>query len=446
MFKLEFPEAVGKRGVGFWLRPANLLAARRKLRRDFSADWRSNLQGVVNPQNPKRSVSFDRLVTTRRVEDGFKFLILADTGEGDYSQYGLLPLIRFLKPDFMIINGDTAYPAGSAEDFEEGFFKPYQNLGIPIWAVPGNHEYYSPECCREFYDVFCTLAHARKWEDYGLRLVPQPGLNWELRGPEGMPLVVLGVDSGMKGNLDGKGLCARPDDDQLRWLCERLEESQAAGLKVIILFHIPALVRGNADVKEMTSLHRVISSYPCVRLVACGHEHNYQRYTKEEFARFVAEECGARAPLPAQPEYIVCGGGGAYLQQTTFPEGTYAVAYKYPTEEEWRSHVKTGRRVVDKVGLAKWPIGLLAAMFDKASLSDDDKPKFLSFLQVEVKPVPGPSAAQMEVEVTPVFMDNLVKLYGDPPPDIVARVDDPNPRLEAAQVAQCLQTSSRIVL
>ena len=69
--------------------------------------------------------------------------ILGDTGEGDTSQYALLPLLHAANPDLIIINGDVAYPAGELDDFVEGFFRPYTGFGIPIWATAGNHEYYS---------------------------------------------------------------------------------------------------------------------------------------------------------------------------------------------------------------------------------------------------------------------------------------------------------------
>jgi len=77
-----------------------------------------------------------------------------------------------------------------------------------------------------------------------------------------------------------------------------IEFPQAAGRKVIVLFHIPALVRGREEVEAMKSLHRILMSDSCVRLVLCGHEHNYQRYTKEEFARFVVDAARlAKSPI-----------------------------------------------------------------------------------------------------------------------------------------------------
>jgi hypothetical protein len=152
------------RGPGFWLDPRNLLASRRIGRRDESVLWRRR-QEWETPAPGDRSTDLRALLYPGRPPEeqalrSFSFIILGDTGEGDKSQYATLPLIRALDPDFLIINGDLAYPAGRVEDFIQGFFEPYQGLQRPIWAVPGNHEYYSPNSGREFHEIFCT----RKYE------------------------------------------------------------------------------------------------------------------------------------------------------------------------------------------------------------------------------------------------------------------------------------------
>ncbi len=153
-----------RRSVGYWLRPKNLIASRNSFMRvDYSNEWKYQF-GDPNP--PNRSVPLSHLLKPEtNHKEGFRFIILGDTGEGDRSQYGLLPLIRKFNPDFLVINGDIAYPAGrigmnpGEDDFIAGFFKPYSNFNCSIWATPGNHEYYSPNNGRDFYDVFCTRKH-----------------------------------------------------------------------------------------------------------------------------------------------------------------------------------------------------------------------------------------------------------------------------------------------
>ena len=166
----------------------------------------------------------------------------------------------------MIINGDVAYPAGNVNDYLVGFFQPYRGLGIPIWAVPGNHEYYSEGHGGEFFDVFCSSVAAAQWEEHGLILKPQPGSYWEL-SEAGLPLVVLGVDSGQAAALDGsKGFLGigkrKADGAQHDWLEWRLSRADQQGAAVVVLFHIPKFVDGKVNGNGLGSLHAIWRDIP----------------------------------------------------------------------------------------------------------------------------------------------------------------------------------------
>jgi 3',5'-cyclic AMP phosphodiesterase CpdA len=288
--KIVYPPITNNRGPGYWMKWKNIWESRRKIfRADHSNEWRYSFS-KINPEPINRSIAFSELLN-EPVGDSFKFIILGDTGEGDRSQYALLPLIRVHKPDFMIINGDVAYPAGREEDFMAGFFEPYRGFNIPIWAVPGNHEYYSKYRGQEFYDIFCTYKWARVWEEYGLRFVKQPGTYWELTDNEGRTtLVVIGIDTGMSGDLDGYKVGNPVDREQLSWLNGRLKIAEKAGKKVIILFHIPALANQKLIKKtHLFQLHFLIAKYSCVKMVIGAHQHNHQRYSPEVFRRFLNE-------------------------------------------------------------------------------------------------------------------------------------------------------------
>lgn len=95
------------------------------MRVDYSNEWRYEFG---KPDPPDRSIQLSQIININKSsKDGFKIIILGDTGEGDKSQYGLLPLIREFDPDLLIINGDVAYPAGrmssgqDEDDFVAGF-------------------------------------------------------------------------------------------------------------------------------------------------------------------------------------------------------------------------------------------------------------------------------------------------------------------------------------
>ena len=76
----------------------------------------------------------------------FSFLVIGDPGEGDASQYSLISryLELGLRDDvkFLVISSDVIYPAGSMHDYEANFYLPFQGFAKPIYAIPGNHDWY----------------------------------------------------------------------------------------------------------------------------------------------------------------------------------------------------------------------------------------------------------------------------------------------------------------
>lgn len=424
MATIVYPPFATDRGPGYWLRPSNLWASRRSFfRSDHSNEWRHAFT-EQDPPPHHRSMPISRLLD-RPDDGGFRFVIAGDTGEGDRSQHGLVPVIRGFAPDFLIINGDVAYPAGRAEDYEEGFFQPYGGLDLPVWAVPGNHEYYSRDRGREFYEIFCTRRWAARWAQAGLRLVPQPGTYWELRS-EAAGLVVLGVDTGMKADLDGSGRHG-PDRQQHFWLRTRLRVATVRGDRVILLFHIPALKRERHEKRRthLTTLHQTIAEFPCVRLVVCAHDHNYQLYSPETFERYLREAHEATAGEKA-PHYVVSGAGGATLSGTDWT-GPYPTTDRHPDREQWLEHASAGRKFLERSPLAKTLLSRLVALADEGARSDDDAARYLSFLLVEVEPRGG----SLRTRVTPIHLNDLTDLFAE---EAVVDVRDPSPPFLPAEL------------
>jgi hypothetical protein len=419
----DFPPIASNRGAWVLDQPRQLVggaaeAARRQLHR-LARCLAQRQSGA-----PAHSAPVERLLNGGPTS--YRFIVLADTGEGDKSQYGLLPLIRYFKPDFMLINGDVAYPAGNTDDFVAGFFEPYRDLNIPIWATPGNHEYYSDQKGSEFYYTFCTYTWAARWSAYGLKLVPQPGMYWELEDARARQ-VVIGIDSGMKGNLDGDGK-TRGDDNQHTWLTARLSRAETLGYKAIIMFHIPVLVNGaHARDTRLERLHRTISMFSCVKLVLTGHEHSFQQYSPAVFERYVQRDAD---PLPPRaelfPHYMVAGGGGAYVASTAWFGPDQRKKLAYPCDpvcpDDWAKYTSTHRP--RKLGIGRSVFSRVVASFDEAATDDSDIPDMMSFVLVEV------DRALAETVVTPVFQQDFERLFtsqpngtrvhvqaGQPPPD-----------------------------
>lgn len=444
--RFVLPAIEKTRGPLYWIRPANWWAGRRRFfRTDHSNDWRYEFLRDELALNPPVGFPSDPDARTRPYSwlidrpgaGGFSFVILGDTGEGDASQYALLPLIRALNPDFMIINGDVAYPAGNVNDYRFGLFEPYRDLGIPIWAVPGNHEYYSEGRGREFFDVFCSTVAAAQWQEHGLVLRPQPGSYWEL-GEAGSPLVILGVDSGQSGALDGKkgflGLMKRKDDEkQHKWLEWRLRAAAERNASVIVLFHIPKLVDASSkDGIGLTRLHAILSRYACVKLVVTAHIHNLQCYEPGSFQRFLNDL--TKVPPATRANYLVSGGGGAYLGSTEF-QGPYLPAQRYPTPERFAELSRTGQELIHKLGIEKMIggdilAGLGGMLAGRAEKTDADQMKMLSLIHCECRP--GQPAT-----VTPYYFDDLAELYPEWPDGTPVDVQNGSPALSAASLDRC---------
>ena len=427
----KWPKFGPNRGKGFWsgvFGVANIWKSRRKVFRvDKSIAWRAALEARI-PPTPDRSVLLSKVIPD--VSRPFRIILIGDTGEGDSSQYCLVPLIRAVQPDLMIINGDIAYPAGEMDDFKEGFFGPYHDLGIPIWATPGNHEYYADSACDPFHFIFCDPQSADLWESAGLRQVPQPGFYWELRDRTGStPLVILGVDSGQSANLDGHDTLFSKhsaDREQHAWLEGRLDLADADGSKVIVLFHIPGLVDSKKDGVHLEALHRIIAAHPSVKLVCCGHIHNHQQYSPAVFAQYMAEVCGATPAPGMSARYIVSGNGGATIERAR-SKGPYPPEAVFPTDAQWAEYAGMATKVADAVAHGS---AIAEHIAKHGKPKEDDPRKLQSFVMLEVL---GSS-----IDVIHVHLDDLDRLYPAEPPNLPVDINLNQPPPDPVAVGLCI--------
>jgi hypothetical protein len=259
--------------------------------------------------------------------DSVSFVVMGDTGEGDGSQYALVPCLleQAGESDFMVICSDVIYPAGGIDEYEDKFYRAYRDYPAPIYAVPGNHDWYDELTGFMFH--FCGAP----WEERP-RNVQGPGPGWKrflrralwrrpprghaqalermqaLRsapeqrrvqpGPymaiEAGPFLLVGIDSGITGEIDR---------DQGAWLHA---VSQGPKPKILLTgkplyvdgeIH-PGLIEGGGTVLEIVEApeHGYIAAIG-------GDIHNYQRYP-------------VRFPDGRTIQYIVSGAGGAFMNGT----------------------------------------------------------------------------------------------------------------------------------
>lgn len=278
----------------------------------------------------------------------FSFLLMGDTGEGDKSQYVLVPPLLSHAKDaaFLVICSDVLYPLGDVNEYAGKFYFPYRTLPIPIYTLPGNHDWY--DSLSGFMYFFCDRsplpARAK-----GHSLQPDPPYAtgpWIGRGfaavragvrkllwrrppqvidPAGLQLAKMArgaasqqqpvkqpgpyyvidtkyvrlvcIDTGIKGNVDSQ---------QGQWLLRMSRDPRPK----ILLTGKPLLVDGKtkecavSGVRDTHDTVAKIAHDPAFNYVAVigGDIHNYQHYPVSVGHRIV--------------HHVVSGAGGAFMHAT----------------------------------------------------------------------------------------------------------------------------------
>ncbi|WP_283132761.1 metallophosphoesterase family protein [Rhizohabitans arisaemae] len=309
-----------------WLRPVTLWRSRNEVLAGWFGDpapvirraWVAALR--ERGRDPRTPISLD-------LGDSFSFLVIGDPGEGDASQYAVVPgLLRMGEGTaFAVVASDVIYPAGGGNDYPDKFFRPYRDYPGPIYAVPGNHDWY--DGLHGFMRVFCdapalprerarpagllarllwrrpervdevALAAARGWRAAPAQQARQPGSYWVL---DTGPLLIVGIDTGIGGSLDA---------DQGEWLRSVSRDPRPkmliTGSPIYERNHYkPCPIEGGGTVDEIVREpgHNYVA-------VIGGEIHNYQRYPVDVGGRRI--------------QYLVAGGGGAFMHAThTIPRVT----------------------------------------------------------------------------------------------------------------------------
>lgn len=331
-----------------WISPGPLLASVNdqivKGLEDLVNDRRSRWVNTVR----RGDWSDDALrVTTHADRDDVSFLIIGDPGEQDASQYATVApiLAKGGDTDFAVVASDVIYPAGDVNDYLDGFYLPFQDYKPPIYALPGNHDWY--DGLTGFMFHFCGAeplppeayrAGGYSWRGRFARLLwrnPSPPRIAELvrerckRAPAGKPwtppqpgpyytidtprLRIVCIDTGITGKID------REQGDWLRRVSLDPRDKVLITGKPIYVdgkYHPGGIewgVMANEDPDVAAGERHTVDDVvrdPDHRYVAAigGDVHNYQHYPVK------VKEAGDERPR--QIEYIVSGGGGAYLSAT----------------------------------------------------------------------------------------------------------------------------------
>lgn len=324
-----------------WLRPGPLIASRNDVlaRRlgdptdDQRREWLRRLDGYAQTAGvapPPR----DRLVTRFADRERISVAVLGDPGEGDASQYVVVPVLQRVAhdTDLAVVCSDVIYPAGGIRPYADRFYRPYADYPAPIYALPGNHDWY--DGLAGFMTAFCDVP-----PDAGAPPVSVPGPAWArllrrvfwrraptataedvadmrwYRDAESQQAVQPGpycaIDAGpLRLVLIDTGIAGRIDSDQAAWL-----RAVSAGDRPKILLtgkpiytygelrRSPIEGEGEGD-GEGGDVNEIVTDPRCNYLaVIGGDDHNYQRYpVRQRDGRTI--------------QYVVAGGSGAYLSAT----------------------------------------------------------------------------------------------------------------------------------
>lgn len=252
----------------------------------------------------------------------FSFVVVGDPGEGDASQLILKDQIIKVtnKPDvrFLVISSDVVYPSGALKDYEKKFWMPFKGVEKPVYAIPGNHDWY--DALDGFTATFFEPAAARNalrariradlklssTTDRKIEEMISKTEFWrnEYDVPTGYQkapffqvsngnFVLLTIETGIGRQIDTL---------QMTWLQNVLEASK--GKFVMALLGHPFYAIGEYQGKmnpKFEALHQLLRKYR-VPLVMAGDTHDLEYYLE----------------TPQQNDghtmhYFVNGGGGAYL-------------------------------------------------------------------------------------------------------------------------------------
>lgn len=323
-------------GFTWYFNSENWMAGLQHLRAEVRTDaWRER---YVQAAEAYRSAHPDTVKDIHGVEppgleeNRFSFVVIGDTGEGDASQLALHDqLLKVTEsPDvkFVLVSSDVIYPSGEMKDYESKFYLPFKGVTKPIYALPGNHDwygeleafianFYEPDLARGifqqtgggWFEAFMNLVTTARVDRLGDYVRKAQSLRSEYRLETGRQrnmyfrmandyFLLLVVDTGCR---------KRVDPEQFEWMRRELEEAGNRA-KMVILGH-PLFVHGKYDGssnENFDAVYQLLKHYR-VDVAMAGDVHDFEYY-----AVSYAYDGGAKTM-----HHFVNGGGGAYLNLET---------------------------------------------------------------------------------------------------------------------------------
>jgi uncharacterized membrane protein HdeD (DUF308 family)/3',5'-cyclic AMP phosphodiesterase CpdA len=366
--------------------------------------WREAMIKAVTKGRPAASGAEAFAVKPAGVNAGdFAFLVIGDPGEGDASQHvlrdQLITASRQNGVRFVVISSDVIYPTGAMKDYEAKFWLPFKGIDKPVYAIPGNHDWY--DALEGFCATFLTPAaahaamHARVEADLHLtsttdrridELIARAAwLRMQYGEPTGLqeaPFFQIQTSEFALIAVD-TGVVRRVDPAELAWLKGALAAARGKFIMVLLGHPIYALGQDLASTSaDFAAIHQLLRE-SSVSVTMAGDVHDFEYYAED-----APTQSGGTTI-----HHFVNGGGGAYLSV-----GTALDFPAQPPTPRW-AHYPTRLQLTEKIESATpawkrpawwwtktfgaWPSSVewLSAAFDY-----NFAPFFQSFVEVRVEP------------------------------------------------------------
>lgn len=349
----------------------------------------------------------------------FSFMVIGDPGEGDASQLilkdQLIAVSNQPEVKFVVISSDVVYPSGQLKDYEKKFWMPFKGVNKPVYAIPGNHDWY--DALDGFIATFYEPAAAKKAmtarvnEDLNISSTTTGKIeemiaksaDWrkEYAVPTGFqtaPYFQVSTDSFVFISVE-TGVERQIDSLQRQWLTNVLEASKGKFVMVLLghPFYAIGEYQGNMN-PDFELTHQLLRKYK-VPLVMAGDTHDLEYYNEP-----------ASNNNNHTMHHFVNGGGGAYLSIGT----AMAKPGNMPTKDFafYPSHDPLVKKITENTSWYKypawwwtkklngWPFSAewLSAMFDY-----NVAPYFQSFMKIKV------DAAKKQVTLIPYSNHGRIK-------------------------------------
>lgn len=189
----------------------------------------------------------------------------------------LLEAIAREEPELLLMLGDLVFCGSSASDWREfdALSAPIREAGIPVLAVPGNHEYWvAPRAGLRNFQARFPLLEEKRWQTR----------SWG-------PLALVLLDS------NRRFLPPALWEEQVRFYEEEVARADAdpETRGTLVLAHHPPFTNSSVTSDELHVQQSFVPSFHAARktlAMLSGHVHSYERY-----------ERGGKT-------YLVTGGGG----------------------------------------------------------------------------------------------------------------------------------------